>query len=226
LGEVLTSARLRAGLEIDHVAMHAAVGARRLRRWERGDATPSYDELDRIARVLGTTAAELVPERDPVHYDPVRCLLTVGQRVVELHAAAFSHDNDGVLREYLTVVADARHTYVGPHLQLRQDDIEVLAELLDLDDADLEARLSRILGVDRREATHLRGLLTRQRVAIAAASVAIGLVAAVPFARAADHSSAVTERKPVEIGDALTIERATQPADTNVQLADTYTYER
>jgi transcriptional regulator with XRE-family HTH domain len=226
IGELLGAARRNAGLEVDLVAARAGVGARRLRRWERGVDAPSADEIERIAHTLGTTASELIPERDPVEYTPAANLITVGGRTAEIVPAEDGDANERVLDTYLNLVAEVRGVSMDRPFALRHDDIEILATLLNLDDRELDDRLARKLGVGLGAARDVRRRISRQRMVVSAASMTMGLLAMVPFAHQ-DHSASVaTERKPVEIGSALMIERAQQPADGSAVLGDVYTYER
>jgi transcriptional regulator with XRE-family HTH domain len=226
IGELLGTARRNAGMELDLVAARAGVGARRLRRWERGDDAPTADEIERIAHTLGTSASALVPEREPVQYTPEANVITVGGRTAEITPAEDGDANELVLDTYLQLVAEVRGVSMDRPFALRHDDIEILAELLDLDDCDLDERLARKLGVGLGAARDVRRRLSRQRMVIGAASMTMGLLAMVPFVHQ-DHSASVTtDRKPVEIGSALMIERAQQPADGSAQLGDVYSYER
>lgn len=193
LGALLTAARTRAGLDVDDVAARAGVGARRLRRWERGEDLPSDDDLAAVLGVLGIDAGELVPAREPVAYDADQGLVTVGHRSAAVTPAGDGDGNEAVLRTYLGLVAEVRGTRLGAGIGLRIDDIEVLAQLLDLDDADLEARLERLLGVTPTAAGTIRALISRHRVIAAAASMTIGLLAAVPLVTSGHPSAAAAE---------------------------------
>ena len=226
IGELLSAARHRAGLEVDLVAARAGVGPRRLRRWERGDNAPTPDEIERIAQTLGTTASSLVPERDPVQYTPAANLITVGGRTAEITPATDGDANESVLDAYLGLVAEARGISRDEPFELRHDDVEILARLLNLDDRALDERLARMLGVDIGAARDVRRRLTRHRTMLGAASMALGLLATLPFVHNGQGASVSTENKAVEIGDAMTIERAQPTSDPNVQLGDVYTYER
>jgi hypothetical protein len=116
-------------------------------------------------------------------------------------------------------------------MQLRYDDIQALAELLHQDDVELDWRLSRMLGVSLPEATEVRARISRHRLLIGAASLAVGLIAAVPFvgggrAPTSTAAATVTPAPGVEIGTAMVIERGTQPTDPHTQIGDAVTYER
>jgi hypothetical protein len=172
------------------------------------------------------------PRRDTVRYDRSSHLLTVGEHTAVLEPSADGDGNEAILRTYLELVARARHVVLGSGMQLRNDDIQALAALLHEDDVDLDRRLSRMLGVSLPEATEVRARISRHRLLIGAASLAVGLLAAAPFVgggtdpAAATAAATVTPAPGVDIGTAMVIERGTQPADPNTQIGDTITYER
>jgi len=171
------------------------------------------------------------PRRDTIRYDLSCHLLTVGQHSAIMAPSGDGDGNEAVLQTYLQLVARSRGVVLGAGMQLRYDDIEALAELLDLDDVALAARLSRMLGVSMREAKEVRSRLARHRLLIGAASLTVGLLAAVPFVASGDEPQTTTAATAapapgVQIGSALVIERGTQPADPNTQIGDSVTYER
>lgn len=166
------------------------------------------------------------PDRVSLHFDPQTNTITVGNLSSVVAPAGDAKANDAVLEHYLSLVAAARGSQLGPDLQVRAEDVEILAVLLHLDDELLEARIIRILGVDRHDASDLRARLFRQRLLIGAVSVTMGILGVAPVTASSAAGSAPPERKPVDIGSALVIERAQQPADPHVRLGDSYTYER
>jgi hypothetical protein len=119
-------------------------------------------------------------ERREVAWDAATATLTVGGRSTVV--TCDPGDNECLLRTYLGLVAEQRDVTLGRGAHLRRDDVAVLAELLDLDDVDLEARLRRILHLSSRDAADLHRRLRRHRVA--AAAVGVGLLATVPAGRA------------------------------------------
>src|SRR5438128_2009591 len=107
--------------------------------------------------------------RRPVTFDPLTRELRIGEHV----AVVADDDNEGVLRAYLTLVTRARGRAVRTGADLRHDDIVALAQVLDLDDVDLESRLVRLLGLSRGEAADVHRRL-RARAAAAATAMAAG----------------------------------------------------
>ena len=110
--------------------------------------------------------------RQPVEFDLDTLRLTIGE-----HSTIVSHPalgNEAVLRSYLSLVAEVRGTPIGSGIQIRQDDIVVLAQVLDLSDADLESDLARLLGVSSAMAAEVGRRLRRRRAFAAAASLTVG----------------------------------------------------
>jgi hypothetical protein len=94
--------------------------------------------------------------RQPVEFDPDTMRLTIGE-----HSTVVSHPalgNEAVLR-----------------IEVRHDDVVVLAQVLDLTDEDLESHLARLLGVSAATAAEVgRRLRRRHAFVAAAASLTVG----------------------------------------------------
>jgi hypothetical protein len=76
-----------------------------------------------------------------------------------------------MLRGYLAVVAQARGTAVGSLTEVRQHDVVVLAQLLDLEDEDLDARFVRLLGMSPEMAADTRRRIAMHRAVLGAAGL-------------------------------------------------------
>jgi hypothetical protein len=133
-------------------------------------------------------------------------------------------DNEELLRCYLALVREARGLRPTDRFALRQDDVEALAAMLDLDDDGLEKRLMRLLNVGATEAAEMRRRLVARRILGAAGALTIGLIASMPLTAAASDLPAPTPATAfvagatmsagasmIDIGEPLVIERA--PAD-------------
>lgn len=111
--------------------------------------------------------------RHPVEFDRDTLQLSIGSRSITVPDPR--HGNEAMLRAYLALVAEVRGTPIGSGIHLRHDDIEVLAEILDLHDAALESILARLLGVSPETAREVHHRIRRHRaVAAAAASLTVG----------------------------------------------------
>ena len=78
-----------------------------------------------------------------------RSSLTLGSHTVALWPHA---GNREVLNAYVELTARNRGDRVGNVVQVRHEDVEALADALDLDAADLGEEIERILGATRAEA--------------------------------------------------------------------------
>jgi hypothetical protein len=101
--------------------------------------------------------------------------------------------NDDVLMAFLSLVRQERGLRPDRDVAVRTDDLDALAEALDLDDEELEERLMRVVGLTRRQAAELRAQLLRRRLTagVVAMIAGIGLVTASrAFATGEVHVSA------------------------------------
>ncbi len=225
LGRLLMEARLDAGLSRRDLGRMVGVETARVRGWERSDKVPADVSLEAIADACGVTVDVLVPPRQPLWFDPVRGRLVVGEQEVRIDQSVLG--NDGVLRCYLSMVRYERGLAENAPVTLRLDDLEVLALALDVTDRQLEEQLVALAGVSERSAADIRRRLIRRRAPTRVAALAVGMLAAVPVVHLRATHRPVTpvappatsngaahqaDEPPVEIGEALTIERdARQP---------------
>jgi hypothetical protein len=147
---------------------------------------------------------EMMPglSRQPVVFDHASMRLSIGDkwtRVPDLAAG-----NEVVLRSYLALVAEVRGTPIGSGIEVRHDDVVVLAEILDLSDADLELHLANLLGVSANDAADVHRRIRRHRafaLSFAAALGSIGIVGAgnISAASPAPARSAVVTSVPGDV---------------------------
>lgn len=162
-------------------------------------------------------------QRRSISWNPDSRELVVGQRRAVL--ACGPGDNECVLRTYLSLVAEQRDVVLGRGMPLRADDVAVLAELLDLDDSALEARLQRILRLSSEEASSLRSKLLRHR--LAAGAVGVGLAAAASFGVAQAVAAQTAPDSTVDIGYTVRYERDPDfVAPEGVDIGDAMVLER
>jgi len=111
--------------------------------------------------------------RTPVEFDADTMRLTIGAHSTVINHPALG--NEAVLRSYLALVGEVRGTPIGSGIQIRHDDVVVLAQILDLCDADLEQHLASLLGVSPMAAAEVGRRLRRRRAfAAATASLTVG----------------------------------------------------
>jgi hypothetical protein len=149
-------------------------------------------------------------EHPGVVYDSSSGLLTVGQRSRPVGDLI---DNESVLRAYLDLVAQQRPVPPGTRVDLRDDDLDALATLLDLDDVDLEAQMVRLLGVSAGEAHLLRRRLRARGLRSAAAALGLGVLASIPVAESAATPAA---RPTTEPSHHLVVASTSAPGDAPV----------
>jgi hypothetical protein len=99
-------------------------------------------------------------------------ILTIGGRSTLVPDP--SAGNEAMLRAYLALVAEVRGTPLGSGIELRHDDVVVLAEFLDLADGDLEAHLVNLLGVSANDAADVHRRIRKHRAITAAATLSVG----------------------------------------------------
>ncbi|HTN79102.1 MAG TPA: helix-turn-helix transcriptional regulator [Acidimicrobiales bacterium] len=217
LGRLLMEARLDASLSRRDLARAVGVDTAKVRAWERSDKVPAGVDLQAVADVCGVSVDVLVPPRQPLWFDPVHGRLVVGEQEVRIDPSVIG--NEGVLRCYLSMVRCERGVEADAPVTLRLDDLEVLAIALDVSDRQLEQQLVTLAGISEQSAADIRRRLVRRRAPTRVAALAIGVLSAVPVVhvRTTHHSdvpqtpgtAGVGAEAPVEIGEALTIERGT-----------------
>jgi hypothetical protein len=121
-------------------------------------------------------------ETPGVVYDPSTGMLTVGQLSRSVDDLG---ENEIVLRVYLELVGAQRSVVPGARIDLRDDDIEALASLLDLEDEHLDDLLERLLNISEFEARSIRRRLRSRSIRSAAAVLGIGVIASMPINQSA-----------------------------------------
>ncbi|MDQ3385242.1 MAG: helix-turn-helix transcriptional regulator, partial [Actinomycetota bacterium] len=162
-------ARTAAGLTLEEAARRSGLPVPVLEDVERGGRTVSPEELDALAGAYGTDVAGLVPPRQPVGVDQEAKTLRA-----DGHVAAFGEASDP-LAVYLSMIYAVRSVERGSRIQLRDDDLDVLAGLVGEDPEEVERRLIELMGCSREEARSLCLLLFRRRVLAAAAALALAV---------------------------------------------------
>jgi cell division septation protein DedD len=113
--------------------------------------------------------------RQPVSFDHESNRLTIGDRSTVVPDSAAG--NEAMLRSYLALVAEVRGTPIGSGIEVRHDDVVVLAEILDLSDADLEVHLANLLGVSANVAADVHRRIRRHLAFAAAFTAALSSIA-------------------------------------------------
>jgi hypothetical protein len=96
--------------------------------------------------------------------------MRVGSSVVPITGLG----NDRVLGIFVDTVRKQRHIAADAAIELRDEDLDVLASALDLSDRKLRARLTRIVGLSSAEAANVHHALLRRRAIAGAATLSLG----------------------------------------------------
>jgi hypothetical protein len=123
-----------------------------------------------------------------VTYDPDTGVMRLGDASMVLSTA--TRDNDDVLGAFLVLVREQRRVAPNRDVAVRVDDLEALAEALDLDDEELEERLVRVIGLTRRQAAAVRAHLLRRRLTVGV----VGMLAGISLVAANRAFTTGTER--------------------------------
>jgi hypothetical protein len=110
-------------------------------------------------------------------FDRASMRLSIGDRSTVVPDSAAG--NEAMLRSYLALVAEVRGTPIGSGIEVRHDDVVVLAEILDLSDTDLEVHLANLLGVSAKDAAAVHRRIRRHRALAAAFAATLGSIAMV-----------------------------------------------
>ena len=127
--------------------------------------------------------------RQPVTFDRDSLRLTIGDKSTVVPDSAAG--NEAMLRCYLALVAEVRGTPIGSGIEVRHDDVVVLAEILDLTDDDLEVHLANLLGVSANDAAEVHRRIRRHHAFAAAFAAALGSVVFVGATNVSAASPAV-----------------------------------
>ena len=96
--------------------------------------------------------------------------MRVGSSVVPITGLG----NDRVLGIFVDTVRKQRNIAANAPIELRDEDLDVLASALDLSDRKLRARLTRIVGLTSAEAATVHHALLRRRAIAGAATLSLG----------------------------------------------------
>jgi transcriptional regulator with XRE-family HTH domain len=180
-----------------------------------------------IAELYGVTTSELVPARSELIIDLTEGHLSVGERRVSISG----RNPDQILTNYLALVYALRGLPVGTSIPLRQVDLGVLGQALDLSTRDVGRSLGQMMTAEHTAVRdHARTL--RRRLVVPVAGILVGVTAAgaLLLVRGDDTGGygstpppagpvvSVSASVPVAIGDAVVLERSSvrDPSATQV----------
>jgi transcriptional regulator with XRE-family HTH domain len=188
VGALVARVRLARGVTERAVAARLRVPVRTVRDWERGHIVPTDDQIEAIALACGVHVTDLLPRRGALTYDPTTGVLQLGSQSTVLSTATRS--NDDVLVAFLSLVRLERGVRPDREITVRGDDLEALADALDLDDDELEERFVRIVGLSRKHAAAVRAQMLRRRLTVGV----VGMLAGISLVAANRAFTTGTER--------------------------------
>jgi hypothetical protein len=154
LGNLLVATRTRDGRGVGAVAR--ASGGRYtkhdLKAYERADHTIDEATLDDLAQLYQCDLGVILPLRLPVVVSAHR--VSAGG----VHQEFESSNSDAVLAAYLTLVRTLRHQKKSPVVDLRRDDIEVLAGFLAQPSQNVIERLAVLMHATQTKRTAMIGV--------------------------------------------------------------------
>ncbi len=221
LGALLTEQRTDRGLTVEELCIASALpfSPDEIRRIEQGQLTLTDDQVTRLMRAYGVSPGELVPDRSELVIDLNHGALFAGQRTRILpREASF----DDVLERYLSLLYLMRGLEPGRRLSLRDHDLEVLAEALERNLAEIEGRLFDLMLDDESAPWFGRW---RHRLAVPAAGILVGLTTVgslvlVQFPKGARGDMAVGDGQAAADVAPAGIALAVSPDDASTRAAD------
>jgi hypothetical protein len=165
LGNLLVATRTHDGRGVGAVARasHGSFSKADLKAYEHAERTIDETSLDELAQLYRCDLGEILPLRLPVVVDAHR--ISAGG----VHQNLDSTGSDAVLAAYLTLVRTLRHQKKSPVVDLRRDDIEVLAGFLAQPGQTVVERLAVLMNATQTKRTAMIGVF-------ATGAVVIGLV--------------------------------------------------
>lgn len=180
LAVLLAERRRQSGLSLRAVA-RASDGAfttKELRQIEAARLPLSRERAQLVARLYGIDLSAVTPDRLPLEIDPRGVISTGGS------AISFDPDDvDSLLTNYLRLVRSLRGQEKPQTIELRRNDVEVLALYLELPGELVVERLAALMGATQLQRRVLAGMFV-------AGAMVIGLsAAAAANLQAAEHGS-------------------------------------
>jgi len=181
LANLLVATRARNGQSLRAVARSTAgrFSARDLKRFERADAALDDVTIDELAVAYRCDLGAILPLRLPVMVSARR--ISAGG----VHQDVEGSDPDSVLSAYLTLVRTLRRQRKAPMVDLRRDDIAVLAGFLNESSESVVHRLATLMQATQAKRTAMVGVL-------ATGAAVVGLVGSAVALESSDASTPVT----------------------------------
>lgn len=215
LGELLGRRRSEMGQSVAEIE-HRSLGrfsAGDLALFEAGEASPTDEQLRHLADMYGLDLSAITPQRAFLELDLSEGLVSIGGE-----EERFDPDQDDreILLRYLAIVYRMRAINPGVVVPARNDDLATLALVFSTTPSEMRAKLESLMLGERAELRHRHSELKR-RIVVPGLGVLVALTtvgglllvrhgagAALPL----QSTTSPTNNASVEIGSALTVERA------------------
>lgn len=182
LANLLVHTRTRNGLSVSAVAKASGGMFTRhdLKEYERAGRTLTEDVIDELAQLYRCDLGAILPLRLPV--------VVTQNRVIAggVHEEYSADDPDALLTAYLMLVRTLRRQKKAPVVDLRRDDIEVLAGFLRDSHENVVHRLASLMHATQAKRTAMVGVL-------ATGAAVVGLVGSAVALEATDASPVSTD---------------------------------
>lgn len=233
-GELLVQRRTASGLsssDIERAAM-GRFSAGELLMFESGQIAPDDEQLRQLARLYSLDLSSISPQRAVLELDLREGLVQIGHE-----AERFSPDQDDreILLRYLALVYRMRSINPGVAIPAREGDLATLADVFSTSQSEIRSTLESLMLAERpeigRRMSDLRRRLIVPGLGVLVALTTVGglLLVRTAGGGAPDPSTpkpslTVPASVPVEINDAVVIQRGSTP--TNVNIGDALVIER
>ncbi|MEZ5343114.1 MAG: helix-turn-helix transcriptional regulator [Acidimicrobiales bacterium] len=157
LGEALRKARTRVGYGLEAAATAAGLSERELGDYECGIRTPNQAVSEALANIYGVEPERFgnreFVARVPGRYDSDKQILWLGWFRIDFNPATGT--NEQLFRSVGAALRSMRSLSETAPVFIRQQEVAILAALLDLADADLAFLIMRYLRLSYAEASNL-----------------------------------------------------------------------
>ncbi|GJM38674.1 MAG: hypothetical protein DHS20C19_20410 [Acidimicrobiales bacterium] len=213
LGGLLREARVAAGLELGDLIEGTELSVVELDDIEHGRRDLDEGTLNTLVRIYGVEDAGLVPSRAQLVIDLDEGRIAVSHTDLDVDPLS---GPDAVLARYLALVYRLRGLQIGASLHLRDVDVEVLSTALELEAADVEARLHRLIHDEstiEKDQRRIRRQLLMPLVGVVIAATAIGTLVLVAEGEPPADPPVITTDQATDIGTAAVQESTGVIAD-------------
>jgi len=166
---LLAERRRQSGMSVRAVARSSGgrFSAKQLRTIEAGRVQMTRDEAQAVAELYGIDLTVVTPDRMPLEIDSRGVLSTGGS------AISFDPDDvDSLLTNYLRLVRTLRGEERPQAIELRRNDVEVLAQYLETPGEMVVERLAGLMGATKLQRRVLAGMFVAGAMVIGLSAVA------------------------------------------------------